>query len=171
MLLLCLFKEKELWGENMKKISSKLKKFFSKKPVMVILVVLSIIAIVIAIYFMFFFEKNTEITYEDYTIATGHYGKVEEYDPSFTVDGYKGDKEKAYYITGNITAQETKSFTIITFNLYDKQNTILGTAVAGLNEVKKGKSYEFKALSLIENKDIQKIDHYKIKTIDLGTKY
>lgn len=151
----------------MKKITTKLKKFFSKKPVMIILVILALVAVLIAIYFMFIKDTSGEITYKDYTIATGHTGQIEKYDTSYTVDGYKGG-DKAYYIKGNITAGNNKKFTVITFNLYDKKNNILGTAVGGLKEIKKGKTYEFKALSLIEQKDIDKIDHYKIKTIEQG---
>lgn len=154
----------------MKKFSQKLRSFFSKKPVMVVLVILALIALGVAIYFLFIYDNSGEIVYEDYTIASGHSGKIEKYDSSYTVDGYKGDEYEAYYITGNITADEDKDFTVITFNLYDKENNLLGTAVGGLKEVKKGKTYAFKALSLVENKDVVKIDHYKIKSIDLGNK-
>lgn len=152
----------------MKKFFSQLRSFFSKKPVMVVFVVLALIAVAIAIYFLFIYDDNGEIVYEDYTIASGHVGKIEKYDSSYTVDGYKGGKDEAYYITGNITASEDKDFTVITFNLYDKDDNLLGTAVGGLNEVKKGKTYSFRALSLVENKDVAKIDHYEIKSIELG---
>ena len=111
--------------------------------------------------------ESGEIIYKDYTIASGHTGEIANYDKSYTVDGFKGG-DKAYYIKGNITAGANKNFTVITFNLYDKKNNLLGTAVAGLKEIKKGKTYEFKALSLIEQKDIGKIDHYKIKNIKQG---
>ena len=156
----------------MKKFFRKLRSFFSKKPVMIALVILALVAIAIAIYFIFFStindDNNEKVVYEDYIISSNHYGKIEKYDPSNTVDGYKGDGNDAYYITGSITAKEDKNFTVITFNLYDKDNNLLGTAVAGLNELKKDKSYEFKALSLVESKDVVKIDHYKIKSVELG---
>ena len=138
----------------MKKFTEKIKKLLSKKPVMIILVVLALIAILITIYFMFIKQTDGKIVYEDYTIASGHTGKIENYDSSYTVEGFKGGN-KAYYIKGNITADQNKKFTVITFDLYDKKNNLLGTAVGGLKEVKKGKTYEFKALSLINEKMLQ----------------
>ncbi len=146
----------------------KIKQFLSKKTVAITLLILATIALTIAAYFIFRSDTDKEIVYKDYVIAEGHQGKIEDYDPSYTVEGYKGDKYRAYYIRGKITALEDKSFTVITFNLYDKKDNLLGTAVAGLNEVKKGKTYSFKALSLVENKDIDKIDHYEIKDVKLG---
>lgn len=134
---------------------------------MIVLIILALAAVLMAIYFMFIKDTSGQIVYNDYTIATGHYGKVEEYDKSYAVDGYKGGT-KAYYIKGNITSESSKDFTVITFNLYDKDNKLLGTAVGSLKELKKGKTYEFKALSLIEEKYITKIDHYKIDTIKQG---
>lgn len=151
----------------MKKFTNKIESILSKKAVMLTLIVLAVVAVLIAIYFMFIKDTSDQIVYNDYTIATGHYGIVEEYDKSYAVDGYKGGT-KAYYIKGNITSDSNKDFTVITFNLYDKDNKLLGTAVGGLKEIKKGKTYEFKALSLIEEKYITKIDHYKIDTIKQG---
>ncbi len=143
------------------------KNFFSKKPVMIVCVVVAVIAVIVAIYFMFFKSYDNTIVYDDYTVANGHSGRIEKYDGSYTVDGYKGGS-KAYYVNGNITASADKKFTVITFNLYDKKNKVLGVAVAGLNEVKKGKTYGFKALSLINESDIDKVDHYEIKSIKQG---
>lgn len=144
-----------------------MKKFFSKKPAIVGVILLVLVVIIGAIYFVFM-NSDKEIVYEDYTILEGHVGKIEKFDSSYTVEGYKGDDDSAYYITGSITADEDKDFTIITFDLYDKDDNFLGNAVGGLKEVKKGKTYDFKALSLVENKDVTKIDHYKIKSIEQG---
>lgn len=152
----------------MKKVLKKIKKIFMKKQVAVILVILACIAVAICIYFVFFNKTDKEIIYEDYKILENHEGKIEEYDKSYTVDGYKGDNSKGYYITGKIIANKDKGFTVITFDLYDKNNKLLGTAVGGLNEMKSGKTYNFKALSLIDSKDINKIAYYKIKQIKEG---
>lgn len=121
-----------------------------------------------AIYFTLIKPKDGKIIYGDYTISSGHYGKIEKYDPSMTVEGYKGDMNNAYYITGKIRSKDNKDFTVITFNLYDKSNKLLGTAVAGLNELKKGTIYDFKALSLVDSSNMQRINHYKIRSIELG---
>ena len=107
----------------MKKITTKLKNFFSKKPVMIGLIILALAAVLMAIYFMFIKDTSGEIIYKDYTIASGHTGEIENYDKSYTVDGFKGG-DKAYYIKGNITAGANKNFTVITFNLYDKKNNL-----------------------------------------------
>lgn len=161
------FYNKENGVLNMKRFFSQLKSFFSKKPVMVVLVIFALFALAVAIYSLFIYDNDDKIVYENYTIASGHVGKLEKYDPSYTVDGYKGSTDEAYYITGNITASEDKDFTVVTFNLYDKQNKLLGTAVGGLKEVKKGKTYSFRAIALVDDEDTLKIDHYKIKSIEL----
>ena len=136
-----------------------------KKSVMIGIVAVIVLMIGVIIYCLFFANVDKKITYDGYTILKGHYGRVEKYDPSHAIEGYKGDKKNAYYITGKITANKNKNFTIITFKLYDRKNKVLGTAVAGLNEVKKGKVYDFKAISL-EKMDVNKVDHYKIKDIE-----
>ena len=164
------FYNKENGVLNMKRFFSQLKSFFSKKPVIVVLVVFALIALAIVIYSLFIYDNDNDdaIVYENYTIASGHVGKLEKYDPSYTVDGYKGSTDEAYYITGNITASEDKDFTVVTFNLYDEKNNFLGTAVGGVKEVKKGKTYSFRAIALVDDEDTLKIDHYKIKSIELG---
>ena len=74
----------------MKKVLKKIKKIFMKKQVAVILVILACIAVAICIYFVFFNKTDKEIIYEDYKILENYEGKIEEYDKSYTVDGYKG---------------------------------------------------------------------------------
>ena len=37
-----------------------------------------------------------------------------------------------------------------------------------IEEVKKGKTYSFRAIALVDDEDTLKIDHYKIKSIELG---
>lgn len=152
----------------MKRVFDKIKRFFNKKPVQILIIVLLLLLIFTMLYFMFIYEDNGEIVYSDYTISAGHIGEVKDFDPSYTVDGYQGDEHRAYYIEGKISSKENKGFTIITFNLYDKKDNLLGTAVAGLNELEKGKTYDFKALSLIENVEVNKVDHYELKSIELG---
>ncbi len=138
--------------------------------------VLVLFVVVLAIFLVIFLGKSllkhdsaadndSSISYNDYVIEKGHFGKFEKYDPSYTVVGYKGGNEEAYYINGKITSKVDKVFVLITFNLYDQDDKLLGTAVAGLNGLKKNKTYNFKALSLIESKYNKEIDHYKLKDI------
>ena len=141
-----------------------MREFLKNKYVIIGIVIIVILLIVFILPFMTSKSSSEEIKYEDYTILEGHTGGIKKYDSSHAVEGYKGDKNEAYYINGRITSSRDKTFTIITFNLYSRSNKLLGTAVAGLNEVKKGKIYSFKAVSL-EKIELNKIDHYKIKSI------
>lgn len=152
----------------MKKLLKKLKRFYKKKSVVIVTVVIVLLLIISLLCLTLLKEEEpSTIKYEDYTISEGHYGKIEKYDSSYTVDGYKGGN-KAYYITGNITAKKDKSFTKIVFDLYDKEGKKIGTAVDGVKSLKKGKVYKFKALGIIDSKNIENIDSYKINTIELG---
>ena len=147
-----------------------MKKILKKKQ---IIITVAIILLIIGSVLIFLGQKkdtgneNVKIKYEDYTIYEGHKGSLEEYDPSMTVEGFK-ESEKAYYITGKISTKEDKEYTVITFNLYDEKDKLLGTAVAGLNELKKDEVYEFKALSIIEPEDLEKIDYYELQSVKLG---
>lgn len=149
------------WGEKVKTV-------LDKRNLIPAIIILLLIALLIGVYFSFKSEKeDKQITYKEYTIYADHKGGIEKYDPSMTVDGYKGG-DSAYYITGKISAKENKKYSVITFNLYDENNKLLGTAVAGLNKLEKDKVYDFKALSLIKNSDVEKITHYKLKSVELG---
>ena len=143
------------------------KKLIKRLLIVSLILIISVI-IISAIYFTLIKPKDGKIIYGDYEVLSGHYGKIEKYDPSMTVEGYKGDNNNAYYITGKIRSKENKGFTVITFNLYDKSNNLLGIAVSGVNELTKGNVYDFKALSLVNSTDMQKINHYRIKSIKLG---
>lgn len=139
-----------------------------KRNLIPAIVILILIALMIGIYFTYQnSDTKDQIKYDEYTIYDGHTGKIERYDPSMTVDGYAGG-DKAYYITGKISAKEDKEYSVITFNLYDKDNNLLGTAVAGLNELEKDKVYDFKALSLIKAEDVEKVTHYELEKVELG---
>lgn len=168
---MCLKKDKRNYGvQTMKRVFDKIKCFFNKKPVQVVIIILLLGLIFTMLYFMFIHKDDGKLVYSDYTISAGHVGEIKEFDPSYTVDGYQGDQYRAYYITGKISAKEDKGFTVITFNLYDEKDNLVGTAVAGLNELKKGKTYDFKALSLVENVDVDRVDHYELKSIELGNR-
>ena len=84
-----------------------------------------------------------------------------------TVDGYE-PSNNAYYVTGKISAKEDKDFSVITFNLYDEDDNLLGTAIAGLNELKKDVVYDFKALGILKADDVEKVDHYTLESVELG---
>ncbi|MDO4369613.1 MAG: FxLYD domain-containing protein [bacterium] len=141
-------------------------KFVKSKSLFVTLIIVALFMIV-AGGFLLFREDSGDLKYEDYTVYKGLEGSIEEYDSSMVVDGYKASNN-AYYITGKISSKADKGFSIITFNLYNKKNELMGTAVAGLNELKKDKIYDFKAIALVDGKDLKKIDSYKLKSVVLG---
>lgn len=134
----------------------------SKKIVIILVSILLIFAIGCLVYFKFV-DKN--VTFDDYTIYKGTIGKVEDYDSSKVVEGYKGG-DRAYYITGRVSSFNKKGLTVILFNLYDKNNKNLGTAKAVIDNMEANKKYEFKAVSLVEAQDVSKITHYKLKSIE-----
>ena len=140
----------------------------SKRLIIYVMVIILASLIALMLYSFFILDPNGSIKYNDCTIDSGHYGKTEKYDPSNTIEGYKGSEDSAYYIYGKISCKKDKKFTLITFNLYDQNNKLLGTAISGINKIKKDTKYSFKALSLTNEQDTSKINHYKLKDIKLG---
>ena len=135
-----------------------------------ILIITSFIVILLAIiYFRYSMNKeiktNDDIKYERYTISE-HKGFLEAYDKTIYIEGYQGYYDYAYYITGNFKSLENENFILITFDLYDKDNNKIGIAKAGLNNIKKDKEYEFKAMSLEKEDIVKNVVDYKIKTIE-----
>lgn len=134
------------------------------KQLTIIIVVIAVILIITGLFLFAKGNKNTkELTYEDFTI-TSHIGEYKEYDKSLYVEGYKGSYDYAYYITGMIKSEKKHGFTTITFDLYDKNDKLLGTAVAGLNSVNNSET-KFTALSLIDSKEAKKVVSYELKEI------
>lgn len=141
-------------------------KFLKSKSLFVTLVIVAFFMIGLG-GFLLFRSDSSDLKYEDYTIYKDLVGSIEEYDSSMTVDGHNASNN-AYYITGKISSKVDKKFTVITFNLYNKKGELMGTAVSGLNELKKDKVYDFKAIALVDSKDLKKIDSYKLKSVVLG---
>lgn len=138
-----------------------------KKTIIIILVVVVLLILVAGVTYYLLEIKDKDVVYNDYTVYEGTTGSLEEYDPSMTVEGLIPGKN-AYYITGKISSKKTKSFSVITFELYDKKGNVLGEAVAGLNTLEKDKVYDFKAIALVNQDNLEKIDHYKLKSVKLG---
>ena len=73
--------------------------------------------------------------------------------------------ELVHYVTNN---QMTWQKFYELYNLYDEDDNLLGTAIAGLNELKKDVVYDFKALSILKADDVEKVDHYTLESVELG---
>lgn len=135
-----------------------------------ILVLTAFIIIFMAIiYFRYFMndkvEANNDIKFNNYQI-TEHLGHLDTYDKTMYIEGYQGSYNYAYYITGKIKSDINSKFILITFDLLDKDNKVIGIAQAGLNSVEKNKEYDFKAISLEGEMTIQNVVGYKIKSIE-----
>lgn len=135
-----------------------------------ILVLTAFIIIIMAIiYFRFFMndkvEANNDIKFNNYEI-TEHLGHLDKYDKTMYIEGYKGSYNYAYYITGKIKSDINNKFILITFDLLDKDNKVIGIAQAGLNNIEKNKEYDFKAISLEGEMIIQNVVGYKIKSVE-----
>ena len=135
-----------------------------------ILVLTAFIIIFMAIiYFRYFMndkvEANNDIKFNNYQI-TEHLGHLDTYDKTMYIEGYQGSYNYAYYITGKIKSDINSKFILITFDLLDKDNKVIGTAQAGLNNIEKNKEYDFKAISLEGEMIIQNVVGYKIKSIE-----
>jgi hypothetical protein len=106
-----------------------------------------------------------DVTINNVTIYKDTRGEILEYDKTMYVEGYQGNYEKAYYITGKIKSDVGYEYLIITFNIKDRKGNILGTAVAGFNNVNDGEEKEFKALSTVPENKLKKIYSYEVKDI------
>jgi len=145
-----------------------------EKKKLILIGVCVLLAIVLIILLFFVLGKGDsnpigeKMTYENYTILEGHTGELKSYDKSLYVEGYQGSYGEAYYIEGTLKSSEIEKqdFVVIRFNLYDKKGNVLGTAIAGLNDVEKDKEYKFKAMSLTTDENAKKVYKYDIKKIE-----
>lgn len=143
-----------------------MKKMKNKSLATIICLVILFVGIIVGIYFLFFRPLgDVKMVYNEFAILKGHNGSMAKYDPSIYVEGYQGNKEEAYYINGKIVSQKDYNFVLVTFDLLDKNDKVLGVAQAGLTNIKKGETYDFKALSLTNYEDTKNISSYKINNI------
>jgi len=145
------------------------------KRSIILIGVCAVLLLVLGIFLFNTFKKDEEdikeydeFVYENYVILKGSTGKLETYDKSLYIEGYKGSYDETYYINGTLKSNEVEKqdFVVIRFNLYDKKGNVLGTAIAGINNVEKDKEYKFKAMSLTTDEDARKVYRYDIKNIE-----
>lgn len=81
--------------------------------------------------------------------------------------GYKGNYDIGYYIEGYVKNNTSKeySYVQITFNLYDKDGTLIGTAMDNVNNLEANGKWKFKAASLTTSDETTQIASYKLKEI------
>lgn len=118
-----------------------------------------------AMFFLLANYFNKDIKEGDYTIYKNTVGKVEKYDSSKVIEGYKGGN-KAYYISGDISTSKDKDLVIIIYDLFNKDNKKLGIAKAVLTNVKTNEKYSFKAIGLIKSEEVNNVSYYKFKSVN-----
>jgi len=139
-----------------------------KKIASITLIVVVLVILCMLIYKAFMPKtKNLtgKTTINEVTIYENTKGEIEDYDETMYIEGYKGKYKKAYYITGTIVSDVYYNDVIITFNVKDKEGNVIGSAVAGLTNVQKGKKYSFKALSTVKESNLNKIHSYEVVDI------
>ena len=120
--------------------------------------IIAIFMIIVGVIFVFIGPsgRSDKLTYDDYTIYENYTSGIEKYDSTVAVEGYPN---------GKISTAKDKDFSVITFNLYDSSGKRLGKAVAGIKEMKKDKKYNFKAIALVKESEINNIDHFSLKSV------
>ena len=113
-------------------------------------------------------KQYDEFVYENYVILKGSYGKIDTYDKSLYLEGYQGSYDETYYINGTLKSNEDtkQNYVVIRFDLYDKDGSLLGEAVAGINDVEPNTEYKFKAMSLTTDENAKKVYKYNLKKIE-----
>ena len=119
----------------------------------------------ITAYFIFSDYDETGIVEEgSYTIIDDSF-KLD----NTTVKGFYDKESDTYYITGtikNTLEDESRNYVNISYNVYDKDGDLLGTANAYIDNLGKGQTWKFKAYySDIDSKDVvsyklDKVEHY-----------
>lgn len=81
--------------------------------------------------------------------------------------GYAGDYSMGYYIEGYVQNNFDReySYVQITFNLYDADGVLVGTALDNINNLEANGKWKFKAISLTTSDETQSIASYKLKEI------
>lgn len=139
-----------------------------KKIIMICISVLVLVLVCIGIYKAFSKgegEKREDVVINDVKIYKNLEGTIEEYDKTMYVEGYQGNYEKAYYISGELRPDKDYANLLILFDVKDKKDNVIGTAIAGLTDVKKGGDYNFKALSTVKESDLDKIHTFEVSDI------
>lgn len=136
-----------------------------KKILLIILGIVLLMGLGYGTYYLI--STSNQMKYEGFIIEKGNKGKFEIYDKTLYYEGYEGDYDKAYYITGSIknSSKSFASLAIITFNLYDKDKNVIGVAKASVTNLGIGVAKKFKAMSLSNTKVASKVVSYDLKSI------
>lgn len=117
----------------------------------------------IIVYFTFNDYEKTGIVEEgNYTIIDDNF-KID----NTTVKGFYDKETDTYYITGtikNTLEDECRNYVNISYDVYDKEGNLLGTANAYIDNLGKNQTWKFKAYYTdIDSKDVVS---YKLDTVE-----
>ena len=97
--------------------------------------------------------------------------KAEKVDKLELVDGAEGitTTHDAYslYFEGYIKNNTDKEYNYvsITFNLYDKNDALLGTAIDNVNNLKGGKQWKFKAMAFLTSDQLADVASWEVADV------
>ena len=137
-----------------------------KKFIVIGLTIVVLILLCIGIYSIFSNKQVREdVTIRGVTVYKDLKGEITKYDKTLYVEGYEGNYEKAYYISGKLKSDVDYDTLIVSFDIKDRKGNVLGSAIAGLTEIKKDGEYTFKALSTVKESDLNKIYNFEVSDI------
>ena len=87
--------------------------------------------------------------------------KAEEKKEDFTISETTVEEDTfSYYIVGTVTnnTNKEKGYMQITFNLYDAEDNLIGTAIDNVNNLKPGGTWKFKAMALVDKNEIARYE-------------
>ena len=147
--------------ENKKKIPSWVILIIVLVSIFMVLPVLVFVGV--TVYFAFNdFDKVEMIEKGNYTVIDDSF-KID----NKTVKGFYDKETDTYYITGtikNTLEDECRNYVNISYNVYDKEGNLLGTANAYIDNLGKGQTWKFKAYYTdIDSKDVVS---YKLDTVE-----
>ena len=147
--------------ENKKKIPSWVILIIVLVSIFMVLPVLVFVGV--TVYFAFNdFDKVEMIEDGNYTVIDDSF-KID----NKTVKGFYDKETDTYYITGtikNTLDDECRNYVNISYNVYDKEGNLLGTANAYIDNLGKGQTWKFKAYYTdIDSKDVVS---YKLDTVE-----
>lgn len=143
----------------------------NKIPKWVILVI-ALVIIFIALPFTIITGVATKYLFTDYQNKIEEKGNYTIIDDALRIDNTSiksfYDKESnSYYITGSITnilKDENRHYIDISYDVFDKDGNLLGTANAYIDNLCKGKTWKFKAI--YTDIDSKEIVNYKLNSIE-----
>lgn len=89
-----------------------------------------------------------------FTLLEGYKGYSDEYNFGYYIEGYVQNNSNWEY-----------DYVQISFNLYDEEGVLIGTALDNINNLEAKGKWKFKAISLMDSEEVKNVASYKLKEI------